>query len=543
MAVPGFPFVTGEMPDATTWNKIFAQYPLATNGVLNSPTINTPTISTIISPTPVNFVINGATIPFPGPTGPYLPIGGGTLAGTLSQAISPTWSGPSWPPTSALGIQFSQAFTGAPSAGYSDPSGGIWIPYNFINITGDTLTFDQTASSVIGMLIRHQAGGSGATGGRIALAIDFQNTGPIATSNGNDFYSALQLSTYASYNITGSTALSPKGNYYGWNVYTSAKAHAADSSPIYLAGLGGCEIDYTIESGGSVKSGVGILIANFSPIGTTETSNGAGIVISSAVGGGAGFKSYGICFGNQQVGNTLPVIPGGSLIGSVSGTVTHGIDFSASTLTGYLIKGPNSGGIDGNNTVHTDVVQSATDDSISFRNSSGVALFNVAKAGTPVNSVGVTAVGTGNSAIVTAISGTDANVNLLLKGGGTSGTTAGIQFANGASTTIGFFAGVSGAVSYPQLTPAASGNILIDVGGTATGISVGPSAATGIIIGNASITTQILGTLKGAAGTFTANGSVATALSSVGPAGSHTTVQEWLMVTDTGGTVRYIPCF
>lgn len=42
---------------------------------------------------------------------------------------------------------------------------------------------------------------------------------------------------------------------------------------------------------------------------------------------------------------------------------------------------------------------------------------------------------------------------------------------------------------------------------------------------------------------FTANGSVATAMSSLGPAGSHTTVQEWLTVQDNGGTVRYIPGF
>lgn len=39
-----------------------------------------------------------------------------------------------------------------------------------------------------------------------------------------------------------------------------------------------------------------------------------------------------------------------------------------------------------------------------------------------------------------------------------------------------------------------------------------------------------------------ANGSVATAMSSVGPVGSNTTIQEWLKVT-IGANVRYIPCF
>ena len=42
---------------------------------------------------------------------------------------------------------------------------------------------------------------------------------------------------------------------------------------------------------------------------------------------------------------------------------------------------------------------------------------------------------------------------------------------------------------------------------------------------------------------WTANGAVATAMTSVGPTGSHTTVQEWLTVVDNVGTVRYVPAF
>ncbi|OHD22151.1 MAG: hypothetical protein A2Y38_06320 [Spirochaetes bacterium GWB1_59_5] len=40
----------------------------------------------------------------------------------------------------------------------------------------------------------------------------------------------------------------------------------------------------------------------------------------------------------------------------------------------------------------------------------------------------------------------------------------------------------------------------------------------------------------------TANGTVATAMSNVGPVGSNTTIQEWLTI-NIGGTTRYIPCF
>lgn len=42
---------------------------------------------------------------------------------------------------------------------------------------------------------------------------------------------------------------------------------------------------------------------------------------------------------------------------------------------------------------------------------------------------------------------------------------------------------------------------------------------------------------------FAANGSTATAMSSVGPTGSHTTVQKWLIVYDQAGTIFYVPMF
>lgn len=47
----------------------------------------------------------------------------------------------------------------------------------------------------------------------------------------------------------------------------------------------------------------------------------------------------------------------------------------------------------------------------------------------------------------------------------------------------------------------------------------------------------------GGSSMFIANGSVATSLGSVGPVGSHTTVQEWLSFADSSGTQRYVPCF
>ncbi len=49
---------------------------------------------------------------------------------------------------------------------------------------------------------------------------------------------------------------------------------------------------------------------------------------------------------------------------------------------------------------------------------------------------------------------------------------------------------------------------------------------------------QLLG-----ANSFAANGTIATAMSSLGPVGSHTTVQRWMIVVNPSGTIGYVPVF
>jgi len=51
------------------------------------------------------------------------------------------------------------------------------------------------------------------------------------------------------------------------------------------------------------------------------------------------------------------------------------------------------------------------------------------------------------------------------------------------------------------------------------------------------------GTVQVGSGCIAANASVATVLGSVGPVGSHTTVQEWIAIKNASGTTRYIPAF
>lgn len=73
--------------------------------------------------------------------------------------------------------------------------------------------------------------------------------------------------------------------------------------------------------------------------------------------------------------------------------------------------------------------------------------------------------------------------------------------------------------------------------GTTQGTDSTPQPAI-VITGGSTATFKFAGT-----GMFTANNTVATAITSVGPTGANTTVQEWLTIKNAAGTTRYIPCF
>lgn len=78
---------------------------------------------------------------------------------------------------------------------------------------------------------------------------------------------------------------------------------------------------------------------------------------------------------------------------------------------------------------------------------------------------------------------------------------------------------------------------VITLYGKTQGTDVTPAAAM-TIAGGSTATLQLNGT-----GMFSANNTVATAITALGPTGANTTVQEWLTVKNAAGTTRYIPCF
>jgi hypothetical protein len=85
------------------------------------------------------------------------------------------------------------------------------------------------------------------------------------------------------------------------------------------------------------------------------------------------------------------------------------------------------------------------------------------------------------------------------------------------ATTLPYFTGAAG--SNPVTLPVAQNDLNALVGSINTNLQIPTSMTTA------------------------ANGSVATTLGSLGPTGSHTTVQAWLQFTDASGNIRWVPAF
>lgn len=129
----------------------------------------------------------------------------------------------------------------------------------------------------------------------------------------------------------------------------------------------------------------------------------------------------------------------------------------------------------------------------------------------------------------------------------TSNTTVGsmqLQLGQGAfnvlelsSNGVNFqVSATNNAVNYPFVQAGISGSNAVTIG-TVSGVGGDTNVDLGIFCAG----TGILKFIN--ASHITANGTVATTITSLGPAGSHTTIQEWLTIKNSAGVVRYIPCY
>jgi hypothetical protein len=156
----------------------------------------------------------------------------------------------------------------------------------------------------------------------------------------------------------------------------------------------------------------------------------------------------------------------------------------------------------------------------------GANALQVSNPGSSVNYFTMAGAATGNSPQISAV-GTDSNIQMVLQCKGSSGFMMKNQSANILNPS-----GPTNAANYWQIQSAVAGTSpVIAVTGSDTNIDI-------------VFTPQGSGVVHfGTAGCFTANGSVATTMTSLGPTGSHTTIQEWLTVKNSSNVVRYIPAY
>jgi hypothetical protein len=383
---------------------------------------------------------------------------------------------------------------------------------------GDVLTVTFTSSSIVGSPVS------------VSYAVQSGNS---LYNIKNNIISAIQNNTALA--NAGVTASIPLGLSSGpaiitWNTNTSVVVSVSTSGgATETLTLGGA----TAGASSFRKLGASIvrLLADSQPGGGgTDTA----LLISSQLGAPTtGAFNYGFAFGDGS--SDWPLAKTGTLLWaaprSASGSsttqlppalLTRGIDLSMvdfADQSGYSLFMPGFS-VSGVGTV-----------------SVGSALLSYSSTGLTIDATGFAA--SGNAAVVSggngAAGGSSAN---YFVGDIVYDSFGGQHRVTGVSNTTGKVTSLVTLVQ-PFTTSSLPASTQTTTGGSGNGLTIGITwaASTNMMLNPSG------GTIQPGSGAWTANGAVATALSSVGPTGSHTTVQEWFTVKNASGTVRYIPAF
>lgn len=322
----------------------------------------------------------------------------------------------------------------------------------------------------------------------------------------------------------GGVAGTLKGSVFGTNPVATLASGAT-----FFQDCVGTEINFGLQTGSSAGRKVGLQIVqrNDDAVNALGPAPECLLLLGSQVGASVGIP-YALLIGDHE--GQWPMSANGSLISSSIGqsypahpsTVKWGVDFLAATFPstgnpydgGYLRSTNFS--VDGAGTMQI-----------------GTAYTSFSASGVAIDLKG--SVGTGTPAVVGIGTGwldqtvaTDPYGGIYL-----------IRATAGAVTSLTVYR----QPSYKNTTTPSNPVTLAPYGpmvGIASGLTVN-------LAWNTTASTLSLqpsgGAVKLGAGAFSANGSVATLLTSLGPTGSHTTVQEWFTITNASGVVRYIPAF
>ena len=416
------------------------------------------------------------------------------------------------------------AFGGSLS-GTSTINGNTWGSYVGVLSTGDNANL---AGSFDNVYAGGSYGGTSFAGGRGGVHVTMNLNTASTLSSTSDGLTGIASKVTASVSGGGS-ASGNLGSLFGSNAWCDLQTGAT-----YYTQCVGEEVDGAVQSGASVGNFAVEQFVLTSDHATHGTSVDAMVRIAAQVGASAGVRDL-MLFGDAF--SQWPVDPNGYLIETqlsgnnltVPATAAGGIDLLQATFSG---SGATGGGFAFRST-GMQVDQNG-------RVQSGFGLLDGTSGGLTVNTteqkMTSAAVSAGGSNFTSNDIVTDAYGNVLRVTGVNSGAVTTLSLVkSGYSTSPPSNPGAFTA----QTKNGSSIGSGLTVTETWTGASTLTLAANGsgaVALGSGSDALQLIGS-----GMFTANGSTSACVGSLGPSGVHSTVQEWLTVKDSAGTVRYIP--
>lgn len=412
---------------------------------------------------------------------------------------------------------------------------GAFAHHNVINTTGDAADLGQ--AGVHDWFHSYTYGGQGWAGGRVAHAINMQQLAGFPSPGGsgtgiNNQRIGLNVSSTAGENAGGTDATDLGA--VGGSVYAIA-LYARLFGPGF-PGPGGnyggatnygellpLNLNWGAQAGTSmaVKHGLNMsLLGDDAVKGSVEDS-----YIQMGMQPGAGGSLNALLLGNTQGSWFLP-LASGNIIGTVRGqastlpmAVNYGFDFRDVAFNTSVLSGPGVNvGVNGNF------------GALSWATSGNVTTLDT-------NLIHVT-----NTTIASSTN------NLWLVGDGLYDANNTLRCQWLCTSTDSGNPNIPGNITGVSAVPIGPGYIA--TGSPPATVSVVDQTGVALAVlnltwsANPALSLQPSGgTVQVGSGLQAANGSVATVLGSVGPVGSHTTVQEWLAVKMPSGNIRYFPGF
>lgn len=384
------------------------------------------------------------------------------------------------------------------------------VPSNILDIT-------QTHNAASAMSILNSSSGASASSG-------------VYLSNGTSVAELLQFGTGVSSGID-------RGNGTIL-IATGAGGLTLDtvlSQPIYFA-VDGSEIARFDATGGRFLIGQTSASASTDILDITSSSTGAGRIVNisnMSTNGSVGIQ------GNSSAAGYLLSALGSTFGGSTYGGVTGNsqVILEADQASSFVIG--TGGGSAPIYFTQNRIVKATLDASGDFSLVGGLSVSGGIFGG--ASGTGFLAGSSAQGAVVIG-SGSSFDVELANKNG-----TQVLVIPTGLTNLIATD-GIGWGGNDPSANPTSNGSGALNVSATFGAIFQGKGSTYDIELqndaGSFALAVPTGGTvLRMGAGGFTANGSTALSLTSLGPSGSHATVQEWFTVQDASGTPRYIPAF